>query len=522
MNLARQDHALPPPRPSATDRRPPLAIALLLVLLSACGSGDPSGREGRQRPTPVKPEPVATESSGLLSGAVNVSQNVVSGSLLEKEVASVTLDYPPGTTYGVAAAFNSVDGVHVDSAGNWCKGYSYSAISYDTNGTFRGFQLPTPPGISLLNGDPAMAVATVPGSWVLWVSSLAISNAAWGNANNCLSFLPNPDQACLTAVAIPADGSAASILSQYTTCYPAPYASLDGGSLFWSTATGAVYSAYYQITDPNGQYGKIAVYKNGAFLGYPFTSLDVAFLGHPKFMQKGQYDSIPTVVAPDQYGYFWLSRYDETKGTWTVASMTSPPNAPYQWSEDTPIRGGRAVRGEGFAGDFYQEHSGGQDFMWMFYETKVSVYGTKRLQGVRCVFAGTATIECDSPTGSLTPSGANAFMPTVAAVNVQGRTTDIGYRPWLAYWTDIGSGQIEMVMAKVNRQDGTLTTYPLSTIVEKPCTSSNDWGDFDSMTVWNNGSSQPTLLRYLTDTSAGTCRGDQPNHISVAFGNGAL
>jgi hypothetical protein len=79
-----------------------------------------------------------------------------------------------------------------------------------------------------------------------------------------------------------------------------------------------------------------------------------------------------------------------------------------------------------------------------------------------------------------------------------------------------------MVMAKVNRQDGTLTTYPLSTIVEKPCTSSNDWGDFDSMTVWNNGSSQPTLLRYLTDTSAGTCRGDQPNHISVAFGNGAL
>ncbi|HLK41295.1 MAG TPA: hypothetical protein VKU41_31305 [Polyangiaceae bacterium] len=526
MNLARQGRGVPPPvQSSAVHRRAHLTSALLLLLSSvssACSSGDPSGSQGRQRPIPMKiTEPTATQSSALLSGAVNVSQGIVSGSPLEKEVASVTLDYPPGTTYGVAAVFNALDDAHVDNNTNdLCKGYSYSAMSYDTNGAFRGLRIPTPSGIAMLNGDPAVAVATVPGYWVLWTLSLATSNAAWGT-NQCLSVLAAPDEACLTAVAIPADGSAASILSQYTTCYPAQVGGLDGGSLFWSTATGNVYSAHYQQANPyTDNFGKIVVYKNGVFLGYPFGS--TLFLGHAKFMQTGGFDSIPTVVAPDTNGYFWVARYDETGGTWTVNSVTSAPGAPFKWEEDTPIRGGTAVRGEQFAGDFYQEFKGGEDFMWMFYETKVSAYGTKRLQGVRCVFYGVNVIECDSPVGSLTPSGANAFMPSVAAVNVQGRQNDIGYRPWLSYWTDIGGGQVQMVMAKVSRMDGTLTTYPLQGITETPCPYEDDWGDYDSFTVWNNGSSQPTLLRYLTDTTAQACNGGASNHISVVFGNGAL
>jgi hypothetical protein len=42
------------------------------------------------------------------------------------------------------------------------------------------------------------------------------------------------------------------------------------------------------------------------------------------------------------------------------------------------------------------------------------------------------------------------------------------------------------------------------------------------MTVWNNGSTQPSLLRYLTDSTAGACSNGNPQHVSVNIGNGAL
>src|SRR5258708_5501339 len=177
--------------------------------------------------------------------------------------------------------------------------------------------MPTSCGISMVYGDPAIAVATVPGYWVAWVSSLSVSTAAWNAAGGgCLANPPAPDGACLNAVAIPADGSAATVLPQYTTCYSVGQNSLDGGSLYWSTANGNVYSAYWEVFK-NQSYGRIDVYKNGAGMPAPFGLLNIFFRGHPKFVQTGAFDTTPTLIAPDTNGNFWLARWDESKNTWT-------------------------------------------------------------------------------------------------------------------------------------------------------------------------------------------------------------
>jgi hypothetical protein len=83
-------------------------------------------------------------------------------------------------------------------------------------------------------------------------------------------------------------------------------------------------------------------------------------------------------------------------------------------------------------------------------------------------------------------------------------------------------------VAKVSRTDGSLTNYAFGNTIQAPCVlhepnATNYWGDYDSMSAFNNGSSQPALLRYLTDSTGPTCNGNGlPQHVSFVIGNGSL
>jgi hypothetical protein len=142
-----------------------------------------------------------------------------------------------------------------------------------------------------------------------------------------------------------------------------------------------------------------------------------------------------------------------------------------------------------------------------------------RVYGTLCsINDHTPSLSSCQNAGALTPSQNNAFSPA-AAVN-DGTLND----SWLSYWSDsAGGGRLQMVAARVNVTTGALTNHNLVNVVETPCPSTgNYWGDYDSLIISNIGSSSPSLLRYVTDSTDGTCNAGFPQHVSVAFGNGAL
>lgn len=494
-----------------------------LLLAVGCLDVDAEPEASGQHPPGDDEAEVSLSEGKLVAGAtLNASQDLVPDSTRESETASVVLDFPAGVTRGLAVAFNSWDAAHT-SGSNICKGYSKSALSYGFNGVFHGlrFAVPANLGVSMFSGDPAVAVTTIPGYWVVYVSTLAISDATWNKkatgTNSCIakSSLPEPDRACISAALISADGSAVLPLGGQGGCFGS--AGLDGGSLYFSPATNSLYAAYF-----NDDLKTIDVFKNGTKIQPPFGA-PLIMQGHPKFPHTVSADTIPTLVAPDSGGRFRVARLNEQNGQWTQAQITSASAPPYDFSDKVALRNGGLVRQAGFTVDSYQELPGGQDFLWLFYSVKSS--GPKRLQGVRVLFQGLNVIENSVLPNATTPNGSTALLPELTAVNVSGRPTDIGFRPWLSYWSDEGQppGTFKMVMAKVSRQDGSLTRYDVGP-VEAVCPYSSDyWGDYDSFAVMNNGSSQPILLRYLTDSTATTCNGaGDPQHVSVVAGNGAL
>jgi hypothetical protein len=500
----------------------PISRIVPLLLLVGCleAGAEP---EASAPPLAEDDDVVASvvESKLVAGAALNASQDLVPDSTRESETASVVLDFPAGTTRGLAVAFNSVDAAHT-SGSNVCKGYSQSALSYGFNGVFHGLRFAVPPnlGVSMYSGDPAVAVTTLSGYWLVYVSTLAISDATWNKkatgTNSCIAraSLPDPDRACISVALISADGSAVLPLSGYGGCVGS--AGIDGGALYFSPATNSLYAAYF-----NDTLKSVDVFKNGSKIQPPFSSLIMQ--GHPKFPHTLSADTIPTVVAADSAGRFRVARLDEQNGQWTNALITSASAPPYDFYDDVALRNGLSVRQTGFTVDSYQELPGGQDFLWLFYSVKNS--GPKRLQGVRVLFQGMNVIESSVLPNATTPSGSTALLPEVTAVNVSGRPTDIGFRPWLSYWSDEGqpAGAFKMVMAKVSRQDGSLTRFDVGPVETVCPTGIRYWGDYDSFVVWNNGSSQPTLLRYLTDSTAATCNGSgDPQHVSVVAGNGAL
>ncbi len=513
------------------------AFGPLLLLAFGCGGRVEGSSNDSGKDFPVGPETpgIGTATSALVAGALNASQGLIADSSSESETAAVTLDFPPGTTYGTAVAFNATDITHTSGSGateRKCRGWSASAVSYLTanpNNAFRAFRVPVSiSGISALRGDPAMVAQTGNGAWIVWVSSLAYSDSRWNSAadgNGCVlksdlndvtKPVHNTDRACVHPVFIPADGSPGFALPGYGWCVASSGGNMDGGSLFASPSTGKVYAAYWNVARD-----RVDVYQNGVAIASPFTP-GVKVYGHPIFTKsKGTvtFDGYPTVIVPDSNGTFYLSRLNEQTMTWTQHELVADG---YRWGQNVAINGGPQVRPINYTADSFSNNA--EDYLWFVYSKPADSSGKIRLQAVRCSFIGTQTLSCTKPAAGITPAGANAFMPTLASVGVNG-----DYRPWVSYWSDVfGAGNLILVMARISRGApydsaplGTMTPYYPGPI-EQACPYGDYWGDYDSMTVWNNGSAQPTLLRYLTDSTAGPCVNGDPQHVSVALGNGAL
>jgi hypothetical protein len=79
----------------------------------------------------------------------------------------------------------------------------------------------------------------------------------------------------------------------------------------------------------------------------------------------------------------------------------------------------------------------------------------------------------------------------------------------------------------VSTTDGSLNNIPVTGVTEAPCPAGDYWGDYDAMTVGNNnpnafgiGGSLAFLLRYVTDSTGGTCTASgTPQHVTVTLGD---
>ena len=500
-----------------------LAITVTLLLATACSPEDSSFI----RTPPQGPAPVETQGSALIGGSPNPSVNVSGGLIIpfstsESETAAVTLDSPPGTTLGHAVAFNSLDTDprHLTSDfSKYCKGFSYSAFSYVlnsspflTNAVFSGLRIPTPNGISMLVGDPAVALQDSGSSWTLYVSSMAVSDSLWSqyaDEAGCISTsvvgeggsVPL-DQVCVNAVSIPKDGSRAHVTSGgWCTYAPATvgFNNYDGTTLYRQIYSGDLYLATWNIL--GGKPARVDVFKNGIQLPDPFPGHTIT--AHPLFPPSA--DVVPNLIGRDRDG-FWIA----TGTPWTVSKITSG-----RLGGEPVLPNGTRIRQIGFTADIGQSFDG--KHMFLFYTTTDT---PKRLQGVKCSFYPTVT--CADLPNSITPAGSNSILPAVVYVNHF--PGGVYNNPWLSYWSDATSpsGNLQMFVSKVNVTDGSLTSYPLTGVNEAPCPNGDDWGDYDALTVGNNGGAfgqVPFLLRYLTDSTPGCTGGGNPQHVSVTLAN---
>ena len=124
----------------------------------------------------------------------------------------------------------------------------------------------------------------------------------------------------------------------------------DGTALYVVPGT-SVNSGVY-IASWNTSQRQIEVFHNLVQMADPFPTRFIN--GHaifPKSQPTPDFDSYATVIAPDDTGTFWVARFDGV-GTmppnWTVSKVAS---AGFQWSQYVPVRGGTALRQEGYSAD---------------------------------------------------------------------------------------------------------------------------------------------------------------------------
>jgi hypothetical protein len=134
-----------------------------------------------------------------------------------------------------------------------------------------------------------------------------------------------------------------------------------------------------------------------------------------------------------------------------------------------------------------------------------------RFQGTFCQFFGPDFPTCSALSNWITPSTSNAFLATLAFP-----TGGSGFG-WLSYWDDRASanGNLTLAFARLSTQGvggGFVANH--SGASQVPCPFSNGyWGDYDQMTVHNDGVA-PVLIRYVTDSTAGACNAGVPQHVS--------
>jgi hypothetical protein len=493
-----------------------------------------------------------TTPKALVGGGGIVSANItdgnISNSVDESETSAANLDSPLGTTYGHVVAYMSDDSApaHLSADGtSVCSGWSQLAVSYDlsvgfptsfTGTVHPAIRIPPPTtAVQLLYSDPGVTVEqdTLPTShtsWTVFVSSLAISNMAWttkamqlqtraGGMASCVAaseVAALVDQVCVTAVNIPKMGGTPSIGNQWCVGQPGNTLRYDGPAI--TNFNGSVFVA---ATADDAQ--RVDVWANSTSLVGTGTPLENPFpaasiVGHARFASN--FWNFPTLVAPDQNEVFSVASYNCAFSQSCLIPAFSVGNQQlvgYTGNLTVSV-GSNTVREIGFDALAY-----GTPFfsrsIWLFYSQFDPLHGVMRVYGTLCsINDHTPSLSSCQNAGALTPSQNNAFSPA-AAVN-DGTLND----SWLSYWSDsAGGGRLQMVAARVNVTTGALTNHNLVNVVETPCPSTgNYWGDYDSLIISNIGSSSPSLLRYVTDSTDGTCNAGFPQHVSVAFGNGAL
>jgi hypothetical protein len=473
---------------------------------SACGASDDSTGS-------AAPPDIGVVTNDLLAGSTtNVTLNNAPNSLRESETDAVTL----GTGTNQVVAYNAPDTVHVSGSPtrpNICRYRSEEGVSYFTNGTWRsvGIGVPFYDGVSLLLGDPGITALDVGSSWQVYVNSLALSDAAWGSLPKLSDGCVDPDdfdesiesggidRMCVQLLTIPKNGGA--LTGGLSNCVGTD--SYDGGQIY-ATPTGNVYLATWNL-----DHNSIDVYKN-------FGSLTRVFAGggghkmmdHPLIIPGP--GGAPSVIAPDSTGHFWMTLYSESNSTWSTPVQIA---SGFVIDQDSQFKNGTSLREIGYTATWADSPGSLLPALYFFYETP-EASGVKRVQGVLCLY-NVGTISCAALASWITPAGVNAFMPTVASANVNGTERD-----WLSYWSDRGGASGALTLTFTNF---TLTSFgsPVFTpAVQQPCPQDSDfgnyWGDYDKMTVLNDGTSSPSLRRYVTDSTSGTCNTTTglPQHVS--------
>lgn len=474
-----------------------LVIGLLPMLgLAACGNEtDEATLDG-----------VSSVTGALVSGMTNVTNGQTPNSTFQSETAAVAIGG------GEAIAYNTDDSAHGVVSDHYCRNYSEQALTYrvTSTGGWQTFRIPTGAGKSLFYGDPALAARNDPNNFRVYVSSLAVSDAQWNTmpkrADGCISPTTRAnaviDSACVSAVDVPRNGAAASLV--WTACMPAAAGDdLDGGNLFLNPSSGLLYAAYWNVAR-----GRIDVYRRGnAFVNVPQPFAGKTIKGHPIFVRNS---GAPVLIAPDSAGTFWYSYFDESSSAWTTPVQVATG---FKWQDTVQLRNGKTFRQIGYAADWM---NGGAfaPYLLFFYQKPRSAAGFTQLQGVTC---GTSpSFSCAPNAGLVTPANENALLPAMAVSHSSNRGGPV-ITPYLSYWTDAGSASGTLALRMALIDVGTLTLVTKATTgTQTPCVVSNYWGDYDQMIVQEEGLATAKLVRPGTDSTGAACNSNgDPQHVSM-------
>lgn len=501
-----------PSKPSSTFSLRFAAIGGALgMIVFVAGCSDSAGE--RHLPPPARPsgELTATTAEAVVAGATNVSNGILTNSTFQGETAAA------GNGPYQLVAYNADDTLHEGNGNERCLNYAEFAFSYNSNNTWRAMRMPIPSGagIAMLRGDPGASAVDMGTNSVFLLSTMAVTttafNAAFKQPDGCVSLATFPTidrtRLCYTAVVVPKDGSAAFFYGAQCV-QPANGTDPIDGTTAYADMQNGVFNAY--VAYWNTRSNAVDVFKNGAALPNPFPGKSI--LGHTVFIQH--VGNVPTIVAPDSAGHFWLARLNEGASSWVVVQMTDSNSPGYNWNATTQLGDGTFIRTGLYNGDNY--NTGFADNLIFFYPTQRRLAqpgaNLKTVQvGVLCGLLGSAGGTCTVQSGLQTSAETNAIYPSVAVANVNNGSA---YYPAVTFWTDtIGGGTLTLNVATINASSFTWS-IGATRVSQVPCVYQDYWGDYDGMAVYNNGSSLPLLVRYFSDSTGGTCNNGLPQHVS--------
>ena len=485
---------------------PHLAIALALGNAVGCSA-----------PAPTEPgENVGNTSEGLITGAINISDNLL-GLRHNSDAESQTVAVAMGSA--IAVAYNSF---FVPVADTRCPRLSQIAMSYLTGPTWQAIHIPVGPTISssvaALRFTPSIAYVDAGSNYTVYVSNVAYSTSEWpgynGNhdpavaGNDCIPYNHQPDnrgytdlhgdKLCVTQLNLPKSGAAATITAQ--NCFGEP------GANYFDTALTAVagQTGAYLVSWNQATHGASFFTTAGVQLSSPFPNKTIQ--GAPIFAKNTQ----AQLVAPDINGAFWWTRLNPagsnpTLWTWSAPVPLSSSTFPYHWG-DLSLPDGIATLNQYSA--VMMNGFMGPGAMYLFYRSGTSVVGFARGE----ISSAPGNVFISRP-------GFNAFTPAVEIATIPNEFGIApGAHPMLSYWDNSGPGG-NLVLNHTWPGQPVFAYGDGQGQVPCPRIGAGYWGYRDDMVVQNNYTNSPTVWRFFTDSTHGTCdfSADEAAHIQYAF-----